>query len=167
MSDLFVLDSNFFIEAHRVNYPLDVAHSFWNKVKQLAFEEKIISIDKVKNELYNKNDLLEDWCRNNLPEDFFKSTSDLLNEYQLVANWAMSQTDRYVQMAINEFLDSDEADAFLITFALTDSKRIKIVTHEVSSPTKKNKIKIPDVCNELGVCHLRTVDLFRELKETF
>lgn len=53
---VFVVDSNFFIQAHRVTYPLDIAFSFWNKVKQLAGEEKIFSIDKVKHELYENND---------------------------------------------------------------------------------------------------------------
>ena len=57
--EVYVLDSNFFIQAHRVSYPLDIAFSFWNKVKQLADEGRIISIDKVKNELYDKNDALE------------------------------------------------------------------------------------------------------------
>ena len=45
---VYVVDSNFFIQAHRAHYPLDVAVSFWAKVKQLAYEGKIISIDNVK-----------------------------------------------------------------------------------------------------------------------
>jgi hypothetical protein len=54
---LFVLDTNFFIQAHRVNYPFDVAISFWNKVKQIASEKKIISIDKVKKEIYSDKEV--------------------------------------------------------------------------------------------------------------
>ena len=42
---LYVIDSNFFIQAHRESYPLDIAFSFWNKVKHLADEGKITSID--------------------------------------------------------------------------------------------------------------------------
>ena len=76
---IYVLDSNYFIQAHRANYPLDVAISFWKKTKQLANEGKIISIDKVRNELYNKNDALEEWCNSNLPNDFFKSSNENLN----------------------------------------------------------------------------------------
>ncbi len=45
---VYVVDSNFFIQAHRATYPLDIAFSFWKKVKQLAEEGKIISIDKIK-----------------------------------------------------------------------------------------------------------------------
>lgn len=33
---IYVVDSNVFIQAHRAHYPLDVAVSFWAKVKQLA-----------------------------------------------------------------------------------------------------------------------------------
>ena len=43
----YLLDSNFFIEAFRTSYPFDVVPSFWVKVKELAAEGKIISIDKV------------------------------------------------------------------------------------------------------------------------
>jgi hypothetical protein len=58
---VYIVDSNFFIQAHRVIYPLDVAFRYWNKVKLLANEGKIISIDKVKDEIFDKNDALESW----------------------------------------------------------------------------------------------------------
>ena len=58
----FIVDTNFFIQAHRENYPLDVAPSFWNKVKALALREKLISIDKVRKEIYDYEDELKKWC---------------------------------------------------------------------------------------------------------
>jgi len=69
---IFVVDSNFFIQAHRAHYPLDVAVSFWAKVRQLSHDGKIISIDKVKDELYDNNDSLKEWCKANLPDNFSK-----------------------------------------------------------------------------------------------
>jgi len=62
---VYVVDSNFFIQAHRASYPLDVATSFWNKVIQLAEEGKIVSIDKVKNEIFKNEDDLKQWCEIN------------------------------------------------------------------------------------------------------
>lgn len=50
---LYILDSNFFIQAHRAYYPLDVIQSFWTKINQLADDGVIKSIDKVKNEIYS------------------------------------------------------------------------------------------------------------------
>lgn len=164
---IFVVDSNFFIQAHRITYPLDVAKGFWDKIKKLADTGAIISIDKVKGELYDKNDELEKWCKANLPTDFFKNTATVISEYQKVSAWAISMNNHYLPNAIKEFLDADEADAFLIAYSLADSLNRTIVTHEVSAPQKIGKIKIPDCCNELKVKYVTTIEMFRELKETF
>jgi hypothetical protein len=72
---VFILDSNFFIQAHRTTYPIDVATGFWNKVKDLAARGSLISLDKVRNEIYGGNDALEDWCKENLPEGYQKAVT--------------------------------------------------------------------------------------------
>ena len=165
---VYIVDSNFFIQAHRFTYPLDVALSFWNKVKQLALDGKIISIDKVKAEIYDKNDALETWCKNNLPEDFFKSTSQIIDtKYREVTQWAYSKRSHYLEKALNEFLDADEADAFIVAYALEDMTSRTIVTQEVSRPEMKRKIKIPEPCNFFNIQYLDVIEMFRELKETF
>jgi hypothetical protein len=164
---VFVLDSNFFIQAHRVNYPIDIATGFWNKVRRLAEQGRIISIDKVKYELYEKNDTLEDWCRNNLPEDFFKDTSVVMDAYSQVTAWAISRSEHYLPNALNEFLDADEADAFLVAFCLADSANKIVVTQEVSEPNRQSKVKIPDACKALNVSYVNTIEMFRQSGETF
>ena len=107
----FLLDSNFFIEAHRTSYPFDVVPSFWIKVKELAEQGKIISIDKVKKELLQNKDELSDWIIDNLPEDFFKDTSSVVPNYATLTGWVYSKSSQYSPTAISEFLDADEADA--------------------------------------------------------
>ncbi|MDZ7742213.1 MAG: DUF4411 family protein [Bacteroidota bacterium] len=163
----FVVDSNFFIQAHRTTYPLDIATGFWIKLKHLADSGTIISIDKVKNELYDKNDALEAWCKVNLPQDFFKSSADSMAEYGQVIAWAMSKSGHYLQNALNEFMDADEADAFVIAYCLADPINRVLVTQEISEPNRKNKVKIPDCCNALGVTFNNTIEMFRQLGETF
>lgn len=164
---VYILDSNFFIQAHRFHYPIDVAAGFWNKVRQLAEEDKIISIDKVKKELYDKNDALEDWCRNNLPEDFFKDTSVVMKAYAQVTAWAMTRIGHYLPNALNEFLDADVADAFLVAYCLADPSKRFVVTQEVSEPNRQNKVKIPDACLALNVLYVNTIEMFRQLGEKF
>ncbi len=164
---VFLVDSNFFIQAHRATYPLDIATGFWNKIKEIANSGIIFSIDKVRNELYNKNDELEYWCKANLPENFFKDSSNKINEYTQISNWAISKADHYMPNAINEFLDADEADAFIIAYALSDKEKITIVTQEISQPGRKSKIKIPEPCKDFEIKYLNTIDMFRQLGETF
>jgi hypothetical protein len=136
-------------------------------VQQLANSGTIISIDKVKNEIYDRNDALENWCNSNLPEDFFKSTSDVMNEYGRISVWAYSKKDFFMPNALNEFLDADEADAFLIAYCLADPSNRFVVTQEIRQPGRKNKIKIPDCCIDLGVNYLNRIGMFRQLGETF
>jgi len=164
---VYLVDSNFFIQAHRYTYPLDVVKGFWTKVKELADTGTIISIDKVKAELYDKNDDLETWCKANLPASFFYDTSTVMSEYGTISVWAASKASHYLPNAISEFLDADEADAFLIAFALTDHQNRIIVTHERSQPDIKRKVKIPEPCDELGVSYINTIEMFRQLGETF
>ena len=62
----FIVDSNFFIQAHRSSYPLDVVESFWVKIKNLASVGTILSIDKVQLEIFDNSahqDELKDWCQ--------------------------------------------------------------------------------------------------------
>jgi hypothetical protein len=164
---IYVLDSNFFIQAHRSHYPIDVATGFWNKVRQLADEGKIISVDKVQNELYDKNDALEQWCRKNLPVGFFKDTSVVMTEYAQIIAWASSKFGHYLPQAINEFLDADEADAFLVAYCLANKNDRFVLTQEISEPRRQKKVKIPDVCIAFNVSYVNTIEMFRSLGETF
>ncbi|NLJ44010.1 MAG: DUF4411 family protein [Bacteroidales bacterium] len=164
---VFIVDSNFFIQAHRVSYPLDVAHSFWNKVKQLADSGIIISIDKVKEEIFDNHDMLSEWCDANLPDDFFKDTASSMDSYRRVSSWVVSRNSQYLPNAINEFLSAEEADAFIVAYTLDDPSNRIIVTQEVSEPNRRNKVKIPDACNALGLQYVNMMDMFRLIGETF
>lgn len=164
---VYVLDSNFFIQAHRASYPLDVAFSFWNKVKQLAGDGKIISIDKVKQEIYQNEDALKNWCVANLPRDFFKDTAPVMGAYGQVAAWAASRSNHYLPNALAEFLHADEADAYMIAFVLADTTNRIVVTQEISEPNRRNKVKIPEACIALNVRYVNVIDMFRRLGETF
>lgn len=164
---VYVLDSNFFIQAHRASYPLDVASSFWNKVKQLADDGKIISIDKVKQEIYQNEDALKHWCIANLPRDFFKDTAPVMTSYGQVAAWAASRSNHYLPNALAEFLHADEADAYIVAYVLADTNNRIVVTQEISEPNRRNKVKIPEACLALNVQFVNVIDMFRRLGETF
>lgn len=66
---------------------------------------------------------------------------------------------------MEEFLDADEADAWIIAYALKND--IIITTHEKSQPDSRKKIKIPEPCNALGVTFVDTIEMLRRLKVQF
>lgn len=163
---LYIVDSNFFIQAHRAYYPLDVITSFWSKISQLSAQEKIKSIDKVKIEIYDNSsheDELKAWCQNHLPNEFFLNTAGSIGNYAQIAQWASSMSHHYYKNAIDDFLATNLADPWLVALAM--GQQITIVTYEKSEPNIKRKIKIPEVCNQFGVRYINTIDMLRELKE--
>lgn len=103
------------------------------------------------------------WCDEHLPKDFFKDTDVVIKEYVAVTSWANSKSTPYNLAALNEFLDSTEADAWLVAHSLANA--CMIVTHETSEPNRKTKVKIPDVCSPFGIGCVNTIEMFRHLAE--
>lgn len=163
----YIFDTNCFIEPHRKFYPIDVAPSFWRKIKRLADSNTIASIDKVYDELFKNNDTLTSWISNNLSASFFKDTNgdEVLTNYRKVVQWANGKSDQYLQKAIDEFLEYERADAWLVAYGMTTD--CTIITYEVSAPESKNSIKLPDVCIQFNVSWMNTIEMMRELNERF
>lgn len=161
----YLLDTNFFIEAHHRNYPPDVVLGFWVKVKDLAHAGRIISIDKVENEILDPN--LKRWCTANLPAGFFKSTATIAPSYATVSSWAASKVGApYNSTAISDFLHLTRADAWLIAYSIANGK-LPIVTYEVSAPRSQRIIKVPDACSAFAITSILPIQMFRQMPETF
>ncbi len=52
-------------------------------------------------------------------------------------------------------------------YCLADNANKIVVTQEVSEPNRQNKVKIPDACIALNVSYVNTIEMFRQLGETF
>lgn len=164
----YLLDTNIFIQPHRESYPLDVFPSFWEKINELAKKGNIISIDKVKKEIYDNSsheDELCDWCTTNLNNDFFVDTSICIDSYIEITKWANSKSSHYTTNAIAEFLQTDLADPWLIAYAKENN--VVIVTYEKSDPLSKRRIKIPEPCKHFNVEYVSLIEMFRQLKVKF
>ena len=97
-----------------------------------------------------------------MPSTFFLSVDvEVLSRYQETQNWAIANPN-YTPAARQKF--AEVADAYLIATAA--AKALTLVTFEEPAPSSKKSIKIPDVCNGLGVryCDFNTV--LRELNFT-
>lgn len=163
---VYLVDSNFFIQAHRAYYPLDVVTSFWSKVAELSNRGNIKSIDKVKIEIYDNStheDELKQWCVKNLPFGFFIETGYVVSNYAEIAKWANSMAYHFRKNAIDEFLATNKADPWLVATAMEEG--YTLVTYEKSEPNRRSRIKIPEVCNYFGVRYIDTVQMLREMKE--
>jgi len=161
----YLLDSNIFIQAHRMHYPFDVFPSFWNKLIELSDKGLIISIDKVKKELCDNStqDDLSIWCSQTMSDNFFQDSSSCIDKYAEIAVWT-SGHPHFQQSAKDEFLSTDLADPWLIAYAMKND--CIIVTHEISQPQRRNRIKIPEPCMHFGVSYITPIQMLRDFNET-
>lgn len=165
---IYILDSCCFIEATRHFCPIKVALSFWEKIRALAAEGKIRSIDVVKDEIMRGGDDLSKWTKDCLDDSFFiKATKDqdVSNKMNEITGMLWSDTF-YNEKAKNKFLNST-ADIWLVAYAAVYPNDCKIVTLEMSTPASKGRIKIPDMCKLFNAVSLPIEGMFRELNVTY
>ena len=169
---VYLLDTNIFIEPYRTFYSFDYGTAFWDFLKYQAKNGQIFSIDKVYTELSCIEDQLFDWVERDLiPLGFFHSSENInvLKNYKEIIQWAEGKRGRFKDEAIKEFKKEDNADPWLVAYAMhyrdmksVFKKEIVIVTQEKLERNRKNKIPIPIVCEEFSV---ECCDLFTMLRE--
>ena len=82
MEKPFIIDSNFFIQAYRINYPFDVVPSFWVKVKELAELCPIISTS-----LGLSISEVDDNVRISSIEEIFQHLENITQEEEIRPRW--------------------------------------------------------------------------------
>ena len=150
----YLLDSNIFINAKRIHYGFDFCPGFWDWIELKNKSGIIFSIEKVYDEITSSDDNLSDWAKKKGNALFLKPDDDLYFSFEPISSWLYSKT--YRQTAINDFLSS--ADHYLVAHAL--AKGYVVVSNEVPSGKSKS-VKIPDVCNGVGVKCIKTHELLR------
>lgn len=156
----YLLDANVFIQAKRLHYGLDFCPAFWEWLVAENAAGRVVSIDKVSDEIEAGADDLWDWAKARGAKFFLPPHAGLPPTLAKVSTWATEQG--YEQAAVNTFLQV--ADYYLVGHAL--SKGDTVVTHEIPSTSKK-RIKIPDACLGLSVKFVTPFEMLRTSKARF
>jgi hypothetical protein len=155
----FLLDSNIFIEANRVTYPLEVFPGFWEWLDQQNKAGIVKSIRPIYEELVAGDDELAEWVKKRNSQAWFLNVDD--DETQLayaeIVNLVMAQDKKYKEAVRTDFLGV--ADPWLIAKAMT--LNAQIVTHESNDTNNKKKVLIPVVASFFNVKTISTMDLMR------
>lgn len=156
---VFVLDANVFIQAAHQYYAFDLVPSFWEGLVWHADEGRVLSIDRVSNELKKGKDELWDWARERFGHAFVSTDEeDVIEVYADIMEWVRREL-RFTPAARSSFANA--ADAWLVAYA--KARRCVIVTHERPEPNCKTRVKIPDACDAFKVPYANTFDMLREL----
>ena len=76
ISTVFVLDANVFITAHRRYYGFDLCLGFWNCLSHYSNQKRILSIDRIREELLKGDDRLKEWVISEAPKTLFEPSND-------------------------------------------------------------------------------------------
>lgn len=157
----YVVDANVYITAYRNYYAFDLVGAFWKQLVAHAKSGRIISIDRIKDELQDekyKGDQLAVWACNDCAHAF-ESTDrpDVIDHFTKIMQWV--QGFDFTEPAKAEFAASP--DGWLIAYAKAAGHTL--VTHESYEPDRKNKVKIPNVCKKFSVPYVNTFAMLRDL----
>lgn len=115
----------------------------------MGFEQhrvgKLFSVGEVGHEVLAIEDELSEWAKERGDDFFLPTSAQLFPALRVVSTWVTSQS--FSSAAVHAFLRS--GDYHLIAQAYA-AKHV-LITHEVSAPLAKKRVKIPDVCRALGV----------------
>lgn len=159
----FILDANVFIQAHRLYYAFEICPGFWESIIRNYSNGLYLSIDKVRQELEG-NDALWDWVNNQLPNDFFKTTTEasVQQNFATLMQWAQFHA-QFAPAAKTEF--ATVADAWIIAYCMAKGRTI--VTQETLHVEAKARIPIPNVCEAFQVPYCGTFDMLRKTNTSF
>jgi hypothetical protein len=156
----YLLDANVFIQAKKLHYGLDFCPAFWDWLIDENAAGRVVSIEKVGDEIQAGNDELWTWAQARGASFFLPPAGALPASLASVSTWATGQG--YEQAAVSTFLQV--ADYYLVSQALADGQTV--VTHEIPSTSKK-RIKVPDACLGVKVKFVTPFEMLRTSKARF
>jgi len=159
----YIIDSDVFISAKNGYYAFEICPGFWDSLIDQHQTGRVSSIDRIRGELLagNAKEDLVQWVKNQVPSGFFLSTQDteVVAVFQEVMLWVQRNTQFY-DNAKAKF--ATEADGWLVAYA--SAHGVEVVTNEQPRPESRNRILLPDVCNQFGVTYHDTFAMLKALR---
>ncbi len=163
MNGVFALDANVFIEAHRRYYGLDLCPGFWMCLRHYGVRQRVVSIDRVHDELSAGRDALAQWVKDGPAELFVSSTEPEVGDaFADMMAWVQGSV-AFRPEAKMEFAAA--ADGWLAAYAKVHGAIV--VTHEQYRPHVKRRVPLGNVCHTFGVVTQDTFEMLRELDVRF
>lgn len=156
---LYLLDANVFIDASRYYYPIQRVPEFWSWLVHLGQNSEAKIPIEIYEEFNDGDDELGIWSKDGPTEAALLLATE--SDPQLVAY--------VIEHGYADDLTDDEVekigrDPFLIAYALTAPDEIRVVSTEVSKPTKQRaNRRLPDVCRDFDVECINTFEFVRRL----
>jgi hypothetical protein len=155
-----VLDTSVFTQANRLYYPFDVCPGFWDCLLHHGHSNRLVSIDRVHNEIRAGNDELKAWAAKPALRAFFAPTSEpaVVARFGEMMQWAQAQP-QFMPAAKAEF--AKVADGWVVAYAKAHG--LTVVAQEEYAGEARKRVPLPNVCRAFDVPSVNTYDMLRAL----
>lgn len=157
----YLLDANTYIQAKNQYYGMDICPAYWEWLDQQCDAGIVGSVNMIGRELKDGNDEFAQWAKDRsqhfIENDDQATQAEFMNILQFVMAGDYNQKNR------DDFLA--KADPWIIAKAKTIGATV--VTHEALLAPQTKKVKVPNICNQLGVPCIDTFSFLRKLKAKF
>jgi len=156
----YCLDANVLIQAWQKYYSPKLCPSYWEILDKLGKEDKIFLPQMVYNEITRTEDDLSKWLKkSNIPKRRLDARITECWKNILAAN-------PLHQYLVDNTKNRSLADPWVIAHALSENACVVTKEEKVTAPNS-NKIKIPNVCENMSVRWINDFEFIEELNFKF
>ena len=157
--EIYCLDANVLIEAWQHYYSPDFCKEYWERLNELGLKRRIFIPEAVRDEVLKTEDDLASWLK--------KSDIRILN---LTGNVTKCLQSIYAKDPIHyNLVDNMKyrslADPWLIAHAM--DMNATVVTKESMVTASNKRIRIPNVCQNMGIKCINDYQFIREIGINF
>jgi len=156
----YCLDTNFFIEAWNKYYSPDFCQSYWDIIDNLAKEGIVFITQEVKREIDKGDDNLKEWLKGKK-----YIVKPITEKVQLCLKELYAKNPNHQYLA-NNVKNRSIADPWVIAHAMAENAIVVTKEYLANSPNPQ-KIKIPDVCQNMNVKWIDDFDFIKEVNIKF
>jgi hypothetical protein len=157
----YLLDSDVFIQASNMHYNFAFCSAFWAWIDREHAAGKILSIDKVLDEIAEgQYGELKPWAE--ARQSLFVKSADSVQTADCLTRVALWVSQHYDEVGYRDFFKG--ADFRLVGYALAHNH---ILVTQENTRGGKAKVKIPDACDAVGVKCYNTWDLLKAERPKF
>lgn len=156
----YCLDTNFFIEAWNKYYSPEFCFGYWEIIEKLGREDIVFVPEMVKTEIDKYDDNLKKWFHDKsfLIKEINTSVQDCLKK--------IYAADKNHQRLVDSTKGRSAADPWVIAHAFSEGATVVTKEFKESNPDTA-RIKIPNVCENMGIKCIDDFEFIKELKITF
>ena len=157
---IYSLDTNVLIQAWNGYYSPDFCADYWNCMDNLIQAGIIFIAEEVYRELEKEDDDLFQWAKSRKDEFVHEIDDDVEDNLKRIYDF-----DPKHRRLVDSIRSRSIADPWVIAHAITDNAIV--VTKENFETQSNKRIKIPNVCENMGVQWINDFQFIKDVQISF